>query len=504
VNQLHKVAKPPLIPGFGWIRLLGSGGLADVHLYHQEIPSRDVAVKVLRTADDALAEAGLAREANALAKVSGHPAVVALHSVGEALDQRRYLVMEYCPVANIHEQVRAQPMAVAQAVEIMIGICGGVEMLHRAGLVHGDIKPSNIMLTSYGRPVLGDFGLATAIGVQVPRGGTGFSVFWAPPEQQVSQAQAHATQDVWALAATLWTLLAGRAPFEDPAGGNSTAAVAARVQAGRIPGLGRADVPPALEAVLAKAMTFDPLRRTQSAQQLGQELQEVQHLMHLPLTQMELRDQTVGVGPVSVDTGRTRVTSVPTLAAEPTRVPIQEFSFHTRDVPAAFGQEPVESAPASQSAAVQPAAVQPDASPARPARSKTTTYLLLAVVAVFACAGLITFMLTSNGNQIKIQTQSTQQAQPADPIGEAPAPVDELEGKLLDGVVYWSWSHDLPKGTHYLYVITAGNYQDTDTTRVAAVDTEAIAGTRMCLEVKVVSPDGWSSLAKRNCLEIPD
>jgi serine/threonine protein kinase len=501
VNQLHKVAKPPLIPGFTWIRLLGSGGLADVQLYHQEVPSRDVAVKVLRAADDEKARASLAREANALARVSGHPAVVALHSVGEALDGRRYLVMEYCPVANIHEQVRAQPMAVARALEIMIQLCGGVEMLHRAGLIHADIKPSNIMLTGYGRPVLGDFGLATEIGVRVPRGGTGFSVFWAPPEQQVSGVQAHATQDVWALAATLWTLLGGRAPFEDPTGGNSTAAVAARVQAGRVPGIGRGDVPAELEAALSRAMTFDPLLRTPSAQQLGQELQDVQRLMHLPVTQMELRDKEVGTQPVAIDVDRTRVTSIPQLAAEPTRAPIQEFSFHTRDslTPVAHA-----SADASASKAALQAESSAQSAQLRPTRSKKVTYLVLAAVAVLVCAGLITAVLTSGGYHINPPpVVHTQSAQPVDPVGETPDPVENLTGKLLDNVVYWSWSYDLPKGMHYLYTVTAGPDEKTESTRAAAVNIPAVRSARMCIEIKVISGDGRPSLPSRNCLDIP-
>ena len=103
-------------------------------------------------------------------------------------------------------------------------------MLHRAGIVHRDIKPANIMLDSYGRPVLADFGVASPIGVLADGVLDGFSVLWAPPEQQDQRTHIHPTQDVWALASTTWTLLTGRSPFEDPFGDNSAVAVALRIR----------------------------------------------------------------------------------------------------------------------------------------------------------------------------------------------------------------------------------------------------------------------------------
>jgi len=204
----------PSLPGYEWIRPLGSGGFADVFLCRQELPSREVAVKVARRDRGADGEAGIAREADVMALVSGHPAVAQLYGAGRTPDGRPYLVMEYCPVANILEQVRANPMSTDRALSMVIRMCGGAEMLHRAGYVHRDIKPSNIMINAYGSPVLTDFGVAEPVGAD-PRGGRdGFSVMWAPPEQIAGTARAHPTQDVWALGATLWTLLMGRSPFE--------------------------------------------------------------------------------------------------------------------------------------------------------------------------------------------------------------------------------------------------------------------------------------------------
>ena len=118
-----------------------------------------------------------------MARVSSHPTIVNLHGVGALDDGREFLIMEYCPVTNIADQVRAHPMDVPAALDLIIRISSGVEMLHRMGYVHRDIKPGNIMLDSYQSPVLTDFGVSARIGEGRDGGLEGFSVMWAPPEQ---------------------------------------------------------------------------------------------------------------------------------------------------------------------------------------------------------------------------------------------------------------------------------------------------------------------------------
>ena len=281
---------PPELPGHTWLRSLGSGGFADVHLYRQEQPAREVAVKVARSVGDQVEYAQIRHEADVMTSIAGHPAVVELYSIGTSPDGRPYLEMEFCPVANVAEQVRRMPLAVDRALDVVIRLCGGVEMLHRNGYVHRDIKPANVMFDSYSYPVLGDFGVAARIGALEKGSLDGFSVLWAPPEQHNRSTHAHPTQDVWALATTLWTFLSGRSPFEDPVGDNSAASVAARVYEGRIRGLSRPGAPKELERVLRHAMQLDPRKRTSSAAELGRQLQEIQTLMGRPVTKMELRD----------------------------------------------------------------------------------------------------------------------------------------------------------------------------------------------------------------------
>ena len=310
----------PEIPGFRWVRPLGQGGFADVFLYRQELPSREGAIKVVRTQGDERGTKELHREADAMTLLAGHPAVVELHGVGTTADGRAYLVMEYCPVADLLTQVRARPMALEKALETMIKVCGGVEMFHRQGYVHRDIKPSNIMLDAYGKPVLADFGVASKVGQLEVGAFDGFSVLWAPPEQQDVNSSASPLQDVWALAATTWTFVTGRSPFEDPIGDNSAASIANRVQRGRMRGLGRADAPAELERVLRAAMTIDPQERTQTAMEFGQGLQCVQKELGLPRTEMEIKEKySKASAPVSGDQ-KTRLRGAPVIDLDKTRL----------------------------------------------------------------------------------------------------------------------------------------------------------------------------------------
>ena len=435
MSQLRAVPKPPEIPGLMWVRLLGSGGLADVHSYRQALPSRNVAVKVLRDSDE-ISRANLAREADALARVSGHPAIVGLYSAGVTSDGRNYLVMEWCPVADLQAQVRHQPMAVPRALDLMIRIAGGVEVLHRVGIIHADIKPSNIMLTEYGHPVLGDFGLATPVGLQMPRGEAGFSVFWAPPEQQIAGAPVQATHDVWALGATLWTLLAGRAPFEDTLGDNSIAAVAPRVRSGRIPGIGRPDVPPELERALARSMAVDPAARTPSALRFALDLADVQQWMHLPVTVPDVRVEDPGATAIAADTDRTRASIQVIEAAEPTRasIPVIETAEPTRAqlrevrargaVSAADGQQaagtwasqaPGSQAPGSQPQASQPQGSQPPVPQAQASQAHGSQPQASQPPVPQAQAS------QAQGSQPPASHERTSQAQPAQPLGPQPS-----------------------------------------------------------------------------------
>lgn len=96
-----RVGMMPSLPGYEWIRSLSPSGFAGVFLCHQELPSREVAVRVARRGRGADSEVGIAREADVMAFVSDHPAVAQLYGAEHVPDGRPYLVMKHCPVTNI-------------------------------------------------------------------------------------------------------------------------------------------------------------------------------------------------------------------------------------------------------------------------------------------------------------------------------------------------------------------------------------------------------------------
>lgn len=477
---------PPALAGFEWVRALGAGGFADVHLFRQLSPQREVAVKVQRGSGAGPSQQALIAEANALAKVSGHPGVVSLYSVGMTDDGRAYLAMEFCPVANISEQVRQQPMAVAVALELLVQISAAVETLHRQGLVHRDLKPANLMLTRWSRPVLADFGATVPIGVMTPGAG-GFTLLWAAPEQQQG-APAHPSQDVWALGATAWTLLNGYSPFEEPRGDNSAAAVATRVQAGRLPALARPDVPDELAQVLRSAMRLDPAARTPSALAFAEGLRAVQDLMRLSPTPMLLQSGNLGDGPAAVDDNRTRVRPITTLD------PDAETGFEFSGPPAEDLDVTLPPSSAVASARPVPVAEKPTG------LRGWVVALLLALVAL-TTGGVVAGVLLGDGaSQSKVT--ASQEPVPVDPIKVPPAPVTGLRGEVSKGKVYWSWKASTEPNVNYVFTITRpGRDPYTTSANVNSVNYALVKGEN-CIEVTVVTKDGRESNPTESCIKV--
>ena len=518
----------PAITGYTWVRALGSGGFADVHLYHQLLPSRDVAIKIVRSPGDQAGVEELRREADALAAVGGHPAVVELHGVGVTDDARPYLVMEYCPVADIGDQVRSRPLAVDQALDMMVQVCGGVEVLHRCGLVHRDIKPGNLMLDAYGRPVLGDFGVAARVGALESGLVDGFSVLWAPPEQQDAQAHAHPTQDVWALAATTWTLLSGRSPFEDPLGDNRPVEVARRVRSGRIRALGRQDAPGLLETVLREAMDLDPLRRTASAVALGEGLQEVQRLMGRPVTPMQLGGgvgaagaAVLGGGPGAGASGAgegTRLHAVAAVDADRTRLRTPNFDFQDQAV--VPQQDSWSEEPQAQATGPRPQSVP------EPGRRLPLRGLVLAVVTAVMAAGVGVAMLTGGGRSVHLApagTPADYSDGPQEAVDVLPLPVTGLTGQVEGSEVVWTWTDGVkassaatagkpgqsgqsgahPEARYFVYTATRPGQTDlTERAEKNLARVPAVPGEN-CVEVQAVAASGRLSPVVRQCVQVP-
>jgi tRNA A-37 threonylcarbamoyl transferase component Bud32 len=305
---------PPILPGFSYVNVLGSGGFADVFLYEQNLPRRQVAVKVLlaEVVNDQVRQMFQA-EANLMAQLSSHPSILTVYQASVSSDGRPYLVMEYCS-ANLTTSYRSEPLAVADVLRIGVKIASAVETAHRTGVLHRDIKPSNILFTAYGHPVLSDFGIAATLGESDQPDAVGLSVPWSAPEVLHENVSGTVASEIWSLGATVYSLLAGRSPFEVVGRENTAAELVARIAKARYQPIGRADVPQRLELVLARAMSRRPEARQSSVLEFIRELQSVEAELDLPQTPIEVAMDDWAIATAVDLEERTRVSGVTVVA----------------------------------------------------------------------------------------------------------------------------------------------------------------------------------------------
>ncbi|WP_159839396.1 serine/threonine-protein kinase [Nocardia sp. CY41] len=249
-------------------RLLGSGGMGEVWLAHDTTADRAVALKVLSAvyASDTTFRQRFTREARLAAQVRG-PHLVPIHSFGE-LDGRLYIDMEFiegCDVAALlRREGRLDP---ARAIEIVTQTATALDLAHRAGLVHRDVKPSNIMVTPGGTAYLIDFGTAhRSDQPAITRTGNvvGTLAYMAPER---FEGAAVPRSDQYSLACVLFECLTGRRPFDD---GDPPHLLRAHLMQTPPPASAlNPALPPEMDAVIARGMAKDPDRRWSSAGELA-------------------------------------------------------------------------------------------------------------------------------------------------------------------------------------------------------------------------------------------
>ncbi len=366
-------AAPPELDGYRPLRHLGSGGFADVFLYEQQLPFREVAVKVLADPmGSADARQRFITEANTMARLSAHPSIVTIHYAGIANDGRPCLVMEYCPRPNLGIRMRTEQIEVAEVLRIGVRLAAAVETAHRAGILHRDIKPANVLVTAYNLPKLADFGIA---GQGLALEAEAMSIPWSAPELFAAVPTSDVTTDVHALGATVYALLAGRAPFELPHGDNSAAAMIQRIERLPVPPIDRDDVPGGIHQILARAMHKRSEARFSTAHEFALALQAVEQERGLPPTPIEVLQAGAAPTTAADEAGVTRVRQVVTISDEP-GLQLAEDSTSGRTVSALERTDP--------SSGTRPVAVPDETAPTPPGRRIGAVIGIVVVLAIIA------------------------------------------------------------------------------------------------------------------------
>ncbi len=268
---------------------IGSGGMANVFRARDLNLQRDVAIKILRDdfIEDPSFQARFLQEARAAANLI-HPNIVTIYDFGHD-KQRYYIVMEYVDGKDLKSFIRElDRLQIPQALDLMIQICEGVGYAHRAGLIHCDLKPQNILVSPDGRAKVTDFGISLALATINPEERT--EVVWGSPKyfapEQAAGTAPSPSSDVYALGIILYEMITGKLPFE--AESADLLAELHQTSPPPLPRIYNPDISPTLESIVLKVLSKEPAARYRTADQLGRVLKTLSELGEKSILQESL------------------------------------------------------------------------------------------------------------------------------------------------------------------------------------------------------------------------
>lgn len=276
VNEPRAADNELGIPGLTRVEPLARGGQGTVYRAYDPEHDRQVAVKVLQGVFDDESKARFNRERRAMGSVSTHPGIVTIYNSGFTSAGLPYVVMEYMEGGSLADSLVANgPMVWTDVLEIGAKVADALETTHRAGVIHGDVKPENLLVSAYGETKLTDFGVASLTAATTTGGSSkvGMTVDHAPPEV-LSGARPTESADIYALGSTLFTLIANRVPFRLPGDGTLAASIS-RSLTESVPDLRNNGIPAPVCAVIEQAMAKNPAERFGSAAAMGAALTQV-------------------------------------------------------------------------------------------------------------------------------------------------------------------------------------------------------------------------------------
>ena len=262
---------------------IGSGGMAEVYRARDLMLERTVAIKILRedlSSSSAFRER-FHQEAKSVAKLS-HPSIITIHDFGFDHD-KLFLVMEYVPGTDLKAVLEKHgPFTLEEALPLLIQACAGLGYAHRAGLIHCDVKPHNMIVTPDAQLKIADFGIARALStVQTnyqPNVVWGSPQYFSP-EQAAGQVLTPAS-DIYSLGVVMYEMLTGHLPFE--ASTASELSLLHRTATPPSPRRWNAQISPAIEAIIFKVLSKEPSTRYRNGDQFGRVLMVAQQSSQLP------------------------------------------------------------------------------------------------------------------------------------------------------------------------------------------------------------------------------
>jgi non-specific serine/threonine protein kinase len=260
---------------------LGEGGMGVVYKAEDTKLKREVAIKFLppQVAADSHERKRFEIEAQAAAALN-HPNIATIHAI-EHVDDQTFIVMEYIDGQELKEKIQVGPLPFNDALDIAMQIAKGLEVAHNKGIVHRDIKATNIMLTQDGRVKVMDFGLAklsSAKSMVTKEGTTLGTVAYMSPEQAQAMPADHRS-DLWSFGVVLYEMLTGELPFQAEHDAAWTYAIVNEQP--QMPSERNNDIPPHLDSVVMMMLEKDRDMRFQNAHNV---------LAGLQRTQAEMKD----------------------------------------------------------------------------------------------------------------------------------------------------------------------------------------------------------------------